>query len=195
MSKKPTALLIGDSICMGYRPLVKQRLADKVKVIGIDDNGGDSGNILQHFDEWVLNSNADLIHFNCGLHDLRIDPKTGKHQQPIDAYSENLRQIIQRLQNGTKAKLVWATSTPVIDEKHNAVKEFHRYECNVEAYNKVATAIMTEASITIDDLFSVIMNDKIEDCLLDDGVHMSEHGNDLLIDAVSECVLRELSLT
>ncbi|MDQ1317247.1 MAG: hypothetical protein QG588_898, partial [Candidatus Poribacteria bacterium] len=42
MIKKPTALLIGDSICMGYRPLVKQRLEDKINIIGIEDNGGDS---------------------------------------------------------------------------------------------------------------------------------------------------------
>ena len=194
MPKKPTALLIGDSICMGYRPLVKQRLVDKVKVISIDDNGGDSGNMLQHFDEWILNCNADLIHFNCGLHDLKIDPKTGKHQQPIDAYRENLRQIVQRLQNETKAKLVWATSTPVIDERHNAVKEFHRYERDVEAYNKAATAIMKEAGIVIDDLFSIIMSDDIEICLMPDGVHMTEHGNKLLTETVSKCVLKELNM-
>ncbi|MEK7398855.1 MAG: hypothetical protein AAB116_18130 [Candidatus Poribacteria bacterium] len=41
MSEKPIALLVGDSICMGYRPFVKKRLEDKVGIIGIDDNGGD----------------------------------------------------------------------------------------------------------------------------------------------------------
>lgn len=191
---KPKALLIGDSICMGYRPFVKQKLEDKVKVIGIDDNGGDSGNILLHFDEWILNRNADLIHFNCGLHDLKVNRQTGEYQQSLDIYERNLKEIVKRLKEETKAKLVWATITPVIDEKHNAVKDFNRHQKDVIEYNKVASTIMTEAGIIIDDLFSIIMNDNIEDCLLDDGVHMSEHGNEFLINAVSNCVLRELDL-
>jgi len=192
MIKKLTALLIGDSICMGYRPLVKQRLENEVEIIGIEDNGGDSSYLLKNLDEWIINRNADLIHFNCGLHDLRVDPKTGNHQQPIDVYKENLIKIIQRLQNEANAKLVWATSTPVIDERHNAVKEFHRHELDVEAYNEIATAIMKKAGIVIDDLFNIIMSDDIEICLMPDGVHITEHGNNLLTDAVINCILREL---
>jgi len=191
---KPTALLIGDSICMGYRPFVKQKLEDKVKIVGVDDNGGDSGNMLQHFDEWLLNPDFDLIYFNCGLHDMKVNRQTGKHQQPLDVYEKNLKEIVKRLKEETKAKLVWATITPVIDERHNAVKDFDRHQKHVEAYNKIATPIMTKASITIDDLFSVIMQDKVEDCLLGDGVHMTEHGNELLTEAVSNCVLKELNL-
>jgi len=87
MSNKPTALLIGDSICMGYRPLVKQRLEDKVNIIGTDDNGGDSSNLLKNLDEWIIKQNADLIHFNCGLHDLRVDPRNWK----ISATTQCLR--------------------------------------------------------------------------------------------------------
>ena len=194
MPQKPTALLIGDSICMGYRPFVKQKLEGKVKIVGIDNNGGDSGNILQHIDEWLLNPDFDLIHFNCGLHDLKVNRQTGQHQQPMNVYEKNLKEIIHRLKNETKAKLIWATITPVIDKKHNAVKDFDRHQKHVEAYNKVATAIMTESGIIIDDLFSVIMSNRIEDCLLNDGVHMTEHGNKLLTEAVSNCILKELIL-
>jgi isoamyl acetate esterase len=194
MTKKPTALLIGDSICMGYRPLVKQRLEDKVEIIGVEDNGGDSSNLLKNLDEWMINRKVNLIHFNCGLHDLKVDPKNGDYQQPLDVYKDNLTKIIQRLQNEAKAKLVWATLTPVIDERHNAVKEFYRHERDAEAYNKVATAIMKEAGIVIDDLFSSIMSDDIEICLMPDGVHMTEHGNKLLTETVSKCVLKELNI-
>jgi len=194
MIKKLTALLIGDSICMGYRPLVKQNLEDKINIIGTEDNGGDSSNLLKNLDEWIINRDVDLIHFNCGLHDLRIDPKTGNYQQPLDVYKENLIKIIQRLQNEANAKLVWATSTPVIDERHNAVKEFHRHKRDVVSYNAVATAIMKEAGIVIDDLFSIIMSDDIEICLMPDGVHMTEHGNKLLTETVSKCLLKELNI-
>ena len=51
MSNKPSAILIGDSICMGYRPLVQQRLSDKMDILGVTENGGDSDNLLKNLDE------------------------------------------------------------------------------------------------------------------------------------------------
>jgi len=35
------------------------------------------------------------------------------------------------------------------------------------------------------------MNDDIEICLMPDGVHATEHGNNLLTEAVINCILRE----
>ncbi|MBD3181328.1 SGNH/GDSL hydrolase family protein [Candidatus Poribacteria bacterium] len=189
MADRPSAILIGDSICMGYRPLVKQRLADKVEILGIAGNGGDSGNILSNIDQWMVNRNANLIHFNCGLHDLKFERDTKKYQQPIDVYEENLKEIVSILKARWKGKLAWATTTPVIDARHNAVKPFDRYQAKVEAYNKVAISIMKEAGIPIDDLHSVIMKDDLEACLVDDGVHMTGRGNMLLAEAVSNFIL------
>jgi lysophospholipase L1-like esterase len=192
---KPSAVLIGDSICMGYRPLVQQRLSEIVNILGIAGNGGDSSRILENLDEWMISRDADLIHFNCGLHDLKFERGTNAYQQPLEVYEANLRKIVTRLQKGTaKAHLVWATTTPVIDERHNAVKGFDRYQRDVEAYNRVATIIMTEAGIPINDLHSAIQNDDVEACLGADGVHMTERGNKVLTDAVCRFILQELSL-
>ncbi len=193
MSNKPSAILIGDSICMGYRPLVQQRLSGKIDILGITGNGGDSDNLLKNLDEWVINREADLVHFNCGLHDLKFERNTKIYQQPIDAYETNLRKIVEKLKK-TDKKLVWATTTPVIDERHNKVKPFDRYLRDVQAYNRVALAIMNEADITVNDLYSVIQNDNVEACLVADGVHTTELGNKLLTDAVCACLLRELKL-
>lgn len=189
MPDKPSAVLIGDSICMGYRPLVQQRLSDKIDVLGITGNGGDSDNLLKNLDEWVINREADLVHFNCGLHDLKFERDTKSYQQPIDIYEANLRKIVERLKK-TDKKLIWATTTPVIDERHNKIKPFDRYIKDVQAYNKVALAIMNEAGIVIDDLYSVINNDDVEACLMADGVHTTEQGNKLLTDAVCACLLK-----
>ena len=103
-----------------------------------------------------------------------------------------MRKIVERLQKESTARLVWTTTTPVIDERHSAVKGFDRRLSDVKAYNRVPTAIMTEAGIPIDDLYSVIHNDDVSACLGKDGVHMTERGNDLLTDAVCECLLRQL---
>jgi lysophospholipase L1-like esterase len=194
MPDKPLAILIGDSICMGYRPRVKERLSADVEILGIQGNGGDSSRILENLEEWMLNRDADLIHFNCGLHDLKYERSTKTYQQPLEVYEANLKKIVERLQRGTKAHLVWATTTPVIDERHNAVKGFDRFQRDVEAYNRVAVAIMTEANITINDLYGVIQNDDMGECLGRDGVHMTERGNEVLTNAVYRFVLHELKI-
>ena len=194
MPDKPSAILIGDSICMGYRPHVKQRLLEKVNILGIEGNGGDSGRVLEDLDEWMINRDADLIHFNCGLHDLKFERDSKAYQQPIDVYEANLRKIVKGLKDRSKACLIWATTTPVIDERHNTVKGFDRYLRDVKAYNQIATAIMTDAGIPIDDLYYAIQKDSMEACLGGDGVHMTERGNGILADTVSRFVLHELGL-
>ena len=194
MPDKPSALLIGDSICMGYRPLVKQRLGEKVDILSIEGNGGDSGNVLGNLDQWMINCDATLIHFNCGLHDLKVAQDGKTLQQPLDVYEANLRKIVERLQKESTARLVWASITPVIDERHSAVKGFDRRLKDVKAYNNVATGIMTAAGIPIDDLYSAIQNDDVTACLGRDGVHMTERGNKVLTDAVCQCLLSQLEL-
>ena len=81
-----------------------------------------------------------------------------------------------------------------MDERHNAVKGFGRYQRDVEAYNRTAIAIMTEAGVPIDDLHSAIQNDDVEACLGSAGVHMTKRGNNVLTDAVCECIPAQLEI-
>jgi lysophospholipase L1-like esterase len=194
MPDRPSVILIGDSICMGYRPMVRESLLDKVDILGIDGNGGDSGRLLENIDEWMINREAHLIHFNCGLHDIKLEYGAKTHQQPINVYEANLREIVKRLKEGSKALIAWATTTPVIDQRHNAVKGFDRYLRDVQAYNQIATGIMKEADIPIDDLYDAIRNDRMEDCIGSDGVHMTERGNKVLAEAVCRFILSQPGL-
>jgi len=200
MSDKPIAVLICDSITMGYRPLVQKSLSEKITVLGITENGGDSSQNLENLDERMINRGANLIHFNCGLHDLRFwkqrgDKKLPHHQQELDAYEANLRKIVERLQKETTARIVWGTTTPVMDDRVAAGGGVSRCQRDVEAYNQVATAIMNDAGVVIDDLHDVIQNDDVEACLGPDGVHMSERGSKLLSDTVCKCFLQQLGIS
>ncbi len=56
---------------MGYQDAVQQELGDAAAVWGPEENGGNSQNVLTHLDEWVLSRKPDMVHINCGLHDLR----------------------------------------------------------------------------------------------------------------------------
>lgn len=194
MPDRPSVILIGDSICMGYRPLVKQRLSKKMDILGIEGNGGDSSNVLKNMDKWMINRDAAFIHFNCGLHDLKFERNEKTYQQPLEVYEANMKKIVAKLQKEATARIVWATSTPVVAERHNTVKEFDRYLRDVQAYNSVATAIMEEAGIPVDDLYAAIQSDDVAACLGNDGVHMTERGNKVLTDAVCEYLLNELGI-
>src|SRR5262245_60221895 len=89
----PRVVLIGDSIRMGYAPLVAKRLEGRAVILSPKPNGGDSGNVLKNLDEWAVNAKADVIHLNCGLHDLKQFKKDKSYQVDLDKYQTNLREI------------------------------------------------------------------------------------------------------
>jgi lysophospholipase L1-like esterase len=175
--------IIGDSIAMGYGPLVKDLLAGEVEVWQPEENAGTSANVLAHVEEWFLRRSADLIHFNCGLHDLAIDEGREDHRVEVDQYAANLAEILGRMRAGPAAKLVWATITPVIDAWHEATKGFRRQESDVRRYNTAALAVME--GVPANDLHRAIMEGGREQCICEDGVHMTEQGNRLLAEAVA----------
>ena len=113
---RPRVVLIGDSIRMGYAPLVAERLAGKAIVISAKPNGEDTANVLRNFDEWVIKERPDVVHINAGLHDLKVKDKA--YQVPLAEYEKNLQTILERIRTGTKAKIIFATSTPILDNLH-----------------------------------------------------------------------------
>jgi isoamyl acetate esterase len=187
---QPLVLTIGDSISGGYRPVVRQLLEGRFRVQWQSDNGGTSTNVLAHLGDWGVQPQPDIVHFNAGLHDLAIDTPKTTNRVSLTDYVANLREIVRRLQSETNAKLIWATTTPVIDEWHTRVKKFDRRDADVQMYNNEALRVMTDAGIAIDDLYAVVESAGREKCICHDGVHMTEFGNKLLADAVADAIVR-----
>jgi lysophospholipase L1-like esterase len=175
-------IIIGDSIAMAYGPLVQDSLAGWAEVWQPKENAGTSANVLAHLTQWALDRRADLIHLNCGLHDLAIDEGDAHRVEP-EQYAENLQKVFSGLRAGTPAKLVWATITPVIDAWHNANKDFHRHEADVEHYNQVARRGVGQ--VVVNDLHEIVVGAGIEESICEDGVHMTAYGNQLLAEAVA----------
>jgi isoamyl acetate esterase len=182
---KPLVVLIGDSIRMGYQATVIAALADVAEIWVPEANGGDSRNVLAHLDEWVLARRPQVVHVNCGLHDLKRDFAEGKFQVPIEEYARNVRQILMRLQSESNAKILWATTTPVDEELHHKNKDFDRFEADVDAYNAAAVAICGELGVPIDDLYAVVEQSGKNTLIREDGVHFVEEGSAVLGRAVA----------
>ncbi|MGC8641410.1 MAG: GDSL-type esterase/lipase family protein [Isosphaeraceae bacterium] len=191
----PRVVLVGDSIRLGYAPRVAERLAGKAVVISPAQNGGDSANVLAHLDEWVLKQKPDVVHLNCGLHDLKRFKGDGHHQVELDRYSENLRQIIARIRKETDAALVFADTTPILDDRHaRRGADFDRTEADVLKYNAAAVAIMGELGVPVDDLHWMVEQGGTGTMLGRDGTHDTPAGYDRLAEAVADCVLRQLTI-
>jgi lysophospholipase L1-like esterase len=176
-------IIIGDSIAMAYGPVVRDLLAGWAEVWQPEENAGTSANVLAHLEAWALGREADLIHLNCGLHDLAIDVGDAPHRVEPDEYAENLQMVFSRLRSGTPAKLVCATITPVIDAWHLATTGFRRYEADVQHYNRVALRAVGRA--VVNDLRGHVVRAGLERCICEDGVHMTEYGNRVLGEAVA----------
>lgn len=193
----PTILILGDSISNGYTPYVERALAGRFEIIRrgerIETDTGptwhDSHLFLQKQEGWLEDTpSVDMIHFNCGLHDLMRDRETGAAIVPLGRYGENLQRIVRRLQ-ATDARLIWATTTPVLDERHQAkVEKYDRLESDVLAYNRESEAIMRAAGIEIDDLHEAICSGDIGSLVREDGVHMTEAGSERLGEQVVQVI-------
>ena len=153
----PKVVLLGDSIRLGYAPLVAKRLAGRAVVVSPSENGGDSANLLRHIEEWCIQEKPTVVHFNCGLHDLKLDKKTKQHKVELPQYERNLRQLVARLQKETAAALIFADTTPIVDARHAKRKaDFDRFEADVQQYNAAAVGVMKQCGVPVHDLHWVV---------------------------------------
>src|SRR5580700_8825783 len=165
----PRVMVIGDSISIGYTEPVRAELTNKANVHRIPENGADTLTGVKNLDKWLGLAKWDVIHFNFGLHDLKI-MEGGKHQVSLPDYETNLRTIVQRLQR-SGARLIWATTTPVPDAEVSPP----RRSADVIAYNAVAAKVMTESGIAIDDLYALV-NPRLGELQLPANVHYTLPG-------------------
>jgi hypothetical protein len=109
----------------------------------------------------------------------------GRHQVGRDAYAENLRRIVDRLAKETRAAVVFASTTPVLDS---------RVEADVERYNDTAQGVMRAAGVPVHDVHWVVTHEGREAMIGPDGTHLSPAGNERLAEAVADCVLRQIAV-
>jgi lysophospholipase L1-like esterase len=181
--------IVGDSISIQYGPYLKAYLdgsmdysrkeSEEEALLNLDNpqgaNGGDSSMVLSFLRAKIESGgiDPDLLLINCGLHDIRTDPNTGKRQVLIDAYAENLRAIVETVDR-MKPTLVWIRSTPCDEVVHNnAGLNMHRFSADCDDYNRVADEIMNETGVPSLDLYTFTKS--LGSDLYCDHVHFHEH--------------------
>ncbi len=183
----PRVLLIGDSILGGYSPTVAKLLKGKANVDVYGHPYTQANNELRNELKEVLAQNDyAVIHFNMGLHSFH----EGKKRIADDSFEPLMRQFVEFLQqNAPKAKLVWASTTPVtikdkveqIDPESNAI---------VIKHNAMAAKVMADLKIPINDL-NQLMTPRIN-LMCGDTLHWKAEGYSIMGEAVAKAVGEQL---
>jgi lysophospholipase L1-like esterase len=192
----PKVVLLGDSIREGYAPIVAELLAGKATVVTPKVNGGDTAKLLKNLDEWAIRERPDVVHFNCGIHDTKQSKQTAQNQVPPEQYEANLREIVKRLREQTPAKIVFALSTPIMDERAKPMWETRSYRlinASITEYNRIALRVMKELDVPVDDLPAAVGDaDELARLLDAGGVHYTPEGRRKLAEAVTSLVVQYL---
>jgi hypothetical protein len=134
---------------------------------------------------------VDLVHINVGLWDaLRMED--GEPLVSLEDYERNVDRIFKLLKlYFPTAKLIFATSTPVWEEKF--LWELKRYNKDIEAYNAAAVRVATSYGASINDLYSLMAAAPLE--YHSDMTHYySKEGTRLITDRVLACMEKELGI-
>ena len=202
----PRVFVIGDSISLHYGPYLERFLTGSAAydrkrdaagaVVGTGSldvptgpNGGDSCMVLAYLRQRRLQGGipADVLLFNCGLHDLKVDLASGHRQVPLSQYCDNLTSILKEAR-AMRLECVWVRTTPVIEERHNLPgKTFHRFASDVSAYNRAADVIMAQHEVPTIDLHS--FSEKLLPDALIDHVHYDENARALQAAFIAGAVL------
>ncbi len=192
----PKALLIGDSISLGYTPHVVTALKGKVEVKHHRGNAQHTGTGLKMLDRWIGETKWDVIHFNWGLWDLcyrhpkskeqgRRDKRRGTLTTSLEQYEKNLNQLAARLKK-TKAKLVWANITTV------PKNEAGRKVGDDDKYNEAAARVMKKHGIEINDLNALTDSFPAELFTAPGNVHFKTEGSQEIGQAVAVKIMEAL---
>jgi len=146
----PRVLLIGDSIARDYYSDVEKHLAGKAFVARLCTSRFVSDPVLLKEIALVLDqAKFDVIHFNNGMHGW---------QHSEEEYRKALPALIKTVHaHAPKAKLIWATTTPLRDGKGVTYDTKAEYsDERIAARNAIAATILTAQKIPTDDLYTAM---------------------------------------
>lgn len=180
----PRVLLIGDSILNGYQAKATRLLAGKANVDLWVNPYNQSEHVNKLLAEVLANGPYDVVVFNMGLHgwqEGRIKP--GTFEPLMKGYVEVLKAKLP------KAKLFWASSTPVtVKGKPNELNA----EINpiILEQNRLAAKVMAEMGVPVLDYYGLLVGRR--ELARGDMFHWTGPAYDLLAQAAVDAILREL---
>ena len=199
----PNVLILGDSISIGYTLQVRALLKGKANVFRamtpdgrrqMNCSGTTTG--VQKIDTWLDGHKWAVIHFNWGLHDLKHVKVAGTAQNSnnpndplqatVEQYTKNMEVLVGKLK-ATRARLIFATTTPVAPGTINPLRETDA----PQRYNAAALKIMQANGVRVNDLFA-FCDPHLVEWQLPHNVHFKPEGSAALAKKVAAVIAEEL---
>lgn len=186
--------LLGDSIRKGYQPYVGLYLPEGNNLWGPEGNTQHTVNLLANAPRWIKNKPADILHLNSGLHDIKNIPYNSRRKLVSeDLYIENVERIIKYIHYcWPECRVIWATTTPVDEEKANAAhkeaNDFSRYNEDVIRYNELSVDLVNRLGVPVNDLYKFVVEGEKDKIMQEDGVHFTNFGCQLLAEKVADAI-------
>lgn len=208
-------LLLGDSIRMGYDSFVREKLKGRANVFFSEDNGRFAQYTLRAISNWkseLTLPEIHVVHWNNGLWDvlhLNSDPCGGDGEAegetitpenvsadlhfdkdpltPPEIYRYMVGRVLTRVrQLFPKAEVVFATSTPVIEEQATWA---YRSNAEIRQYNAIAREVLAPRGVRINELGDFA----VKNCsnLHRDWVHFNDEGSSLMADEIIRFLEKE----
>lgn len=179
---------------MGYDKYVKLAFKNIAEVIYPEENCRSSAYVLRSiffWKEWLkLNEDIDVIHWNAGLWDALCLLDCKPHIS-LEQYKENVERICFHFKKlFSKAKIIFATSTPVQEKLFGELKRFNK---NTEIYNEAACEIVKRNNGSINDLYTLMKNCPIS-YHSDQTHYYTREGTEVIANAVINSICQELNI-
>jgi len=175
----PRVLLIGDSIARDYYPEVEKRLAGKAFVARLATSRFVADPVLLKQVELVLEgARFDVIVFNNGMHGW---------QQSEAKYREAFPKFIKAIRShAPRARLIWATTTPLRDRKDVTYDTRAEYsDERIAARNTLAAEVVAAQKIPTVDLNAAARGHPE---FHSDNVHFNRQGSQILAAQIAAAV-------
>lgn len=187
---RPRVLLIGDSILSGYMNHTIHLLEGKAYVDAWVNPYCQSEHLNSKvLPEVLAKGPYDVIHFNMGLHGWQEDRiKPGTFEPLTKGYVKAIRQA------WPKARIIWASSTPVLLEG-DAKQLDPVINANIVEQNRLAAKVMCETSVRVNEFYSLLV-DQLELARGGkDKFHWNPPAYKILGEKCAEAVLRALLIS
>lgn len=191
-------LILGDSISIGYTPIVRELLNEKANINrpltsefsyipskeflfdhGEPTNCKSTLNSLMELENWLDDEKWDVIHANWGMWDIdTINPVI---------YEAQLELLIKKILPHTNM-LIIATTTPIVI-KENA-KESKAKNKKIIAFNRVIVKLAKKYNLELDDLYAAALTKT--GIYSPDNIHLNESGYKLLANKVARAIEKHL---
>lgn len=177
-SDKKQVMLLGDSLRMGYQPVVSRILDGKAVVSGPEENGRWAGYTLNSLRFWIDDMpKPDIVHWNCGLWDLGDDYELGRPFSLPEEYESSVeRTVIVINKLFPDAKLILATTMPTY---------YHSAE-SVSAYNDIIRKVADKYNLPVNNLFPIV-NENMS-LIGEDKMHLTDEGYEIVGEKVAKAV-------